>query len=808
MSNNMSYDAGPIPATAASSTTQGAASSEAATLDPNSLIFHPRDADVLCGRGGAALRHPGNQTYRRLVNLNKGLYITCLKTEKLKISRSIVAAIREQNGRFLEKSTDQNAWYDIGDKKAVEKTSQALREGQPKLRQKIIEMGVAVSPNENEQVYADSNDKDSTTIPSGATTQMLQQHPQMFQPGFDPQRSNPTLSSNSLQQQHDNLQNQQMRLNTQQQVAPFAMTSSSSSMSNSQDLHAELLRRLSLHDLNQSISTANPSIQQQQQQQQSMSTNSIQNTFSQQSMNPMEQQLLEQQLLQQQQQLLYNQQQNRNQQRPPMTNSRASFARELGISESQLSIMSEFSSYGGSISGLCSMTNGSGPLNASGRSGLGSTTSLTDIQTLMNIDSSFRNALMGLPIGSVNTINAGDQASMDNTIATNGTNNSNGAYLNNNVMQQQQQQQRQFQQQNNYFAMGQNIPGVGVTNAPTYQQQVTATAPTPGMIASNGAAMGGVAMNSNSNNFDRRGVFAKMKYSRPPSVQSVSGVGVSQRNVPSGDPGGGQQQLLYQQQQQQQQQGGLASQTMHSTATTEDMPNFHFVDNNGMESTMSFISTLSNTMHSTANLASTTATGTLPNHNVAAGNMGNQALYDPNLMQKHQQQLLHQQQQQQQLLQQQQQQQQQQYNNTTPTFPTMNPPSGFTTYDTGFSKVVVETAKVIDHSSGAGRNSNSNAFNDAMSIGSRLSLMSGLSRISDTSYDNSIFSDLSKKIGNVSTRSMAMSEMSALEIQELNEDDDNDEAGEDQEVDVDDESAHGDLDNHGGETAPDVHRRI
>lgn len=102
---------------------------------------NPRDSDVLCGRGGAALRHPGNQTYRRLVHLNKGLYITCLKAEKLKISRSIVAAIREQNGRFLERDTKKSTWYDIGDRKAMEKTSQALREGQPKLRQKIVELG-------------------------------------------------------------------------------------------------------------------------------------------------------------------------------------------------------------------------------------------------------------------------------------------------------------------------------------------------------------------------------------------------------------------------------------------------------------------------------------------------------------------------------------------------------------------------------------------------------------------------------------------------------------------------------------------
>lgn len=48
-------------------------------------------------------------------------------------------------------------------------------------------------------------------------------------------------------------------------------------------------------------------------------------------------------------------------------------------------------------------------------------------------------------------------------------------------------------------------------------------------------------------------------------------------------------------------------------------------------------------------------------------------------------------------------------------------------------------------------------------FGSRRSLMSGLSKISDSSDVNSIFSDLSKKIGNVSTRSIAMSEFSNID---------------------------------------------
>lgn len=53
-----------------------------------------------------------------------------------------MAAIRKSNGRFLERSKDLQSWYDIGDAKATEKTSQALREGQPKLRKRMIDHGI------------------------------------------------------------------------------------------------------------------------------------------------------------------------------------------------------------------------------------------------------------------------------------------------------------------------------------------------------------------------------------------------------------------------------------------------------------------------------------------------------------------------------------------------------------------------------------------------------------------------------------------------------------------------------------------
>ena len=66
------------------------------------------------------------------------MYITCPKRHKIIVSRSIVEAVRRQNppGRFLIKEND-GLWYDIGHAKALEKTSQALREGAIDIRKEM-----------------------------------------------------------------------------------------------------------------------------------------------------------------------------------------------------------------------------------------------------------------------------------------------------------------------------------------------------------------------------------------------------------------------------------------------------------------------------------------------------------------------------------------------------------------------------------------------------------------------------------------------------------------------------------------------
>jgi len=74
-----------------------------------------------------------------LVAANKQLYITLPKRQKMLLSRSIVNAVRSQNppGRFLQKDGKTKLWFDVGDQRAQEKTSQALREGAPDIRKKV-----------------------------------------------------------------------------------------------------------------------------------------------------------------------------------------------------------------------------------------------------------------------------------------------------------------------------------------------------------------------------------------------------------------------------------------------------------------------------------------------------------------------------------------------------------------------------------------------------------------------------------------------------------------------------------------------
>lgn len=94
--------------------------------EDNDCENNPKDADVLCGRGGKVNKHPGNIVYRKVVEYNKSYYQSVHKKHRILVSQSIVKAILNYGGRFMGQKGKE--WTPICFKRAVQKTSQALRE--------------------------------------------------------------------------------------------------------------------------------------------------------------------------------------------------------------------------------------------------------------------------------------------------------------------------------------------------------------------------------------------------------------------------------------------------------------------------------------------------------------------------------------------------------------------------------------------------------------------------------------------------------------------------------------------------------
>jgi hypothetical protein len=101
-------------------------------------IKKPHDNDVLYGRGGGTNHHPGNKIYRRTVEKKKLDYVLSKRLDKPLVALDIIKKWRSQSppGRFLKLDETTGLWSDVGDKKAREKTSQALREKAPDIRKK------------------------------------------------------------------------------------------------------------------------------------------------------------------------------------------------------------------------------------------------------------------------------------------------------------------------------------------------------------------------------------------------------------------------------------------------------------------------------------------------------------------------------------------------------------------------------------------------------------------------------------------------------------------------------------------------
>ena len=84
---------------------------------------------VVCGRGcGHFATSKGNQAFRKLVEKSLDRYEDAPKTNKMDISQKIVAIVRKRGGKFLHYDPDSSKWTDMGDRRAIEKTSQTFRD--------------------------------------------------------------------------------------------------------------------------------------------------------------------------------------------------------------------------------------------------------------------------------------------------------------------------------------------------------------------------------------------------------------------------------------------------------------------------------------------------------------------------------------------------------------------------------------------------------------------------------------------------------------------------------------------------------
>ena len=99
------------------------------TYEPEVREYHEvTQDDVLCHRGGFANKHPGNLRYHQVKVTLQPLYEATVKAKKREVTQQLVDAVHAWGGRFLEQEEDTERWFEIHEKKALTKASQALRE--------------------------------------------------------------------------------------------------------------------------------------------------------------------------------------------------------------------------------------------------------------------------------------------------------------------------------------------------------------------------------------------------------------------------------------------------------------------------------------------------------------------------------------------------------------------------------------------------------------------------------------------------------------------------------------------------------
>jgi hypothetical protein len=105
---------------------------ENASLESSNELT-PTEHDILCGRGTSTNKHPGNISYRKMIERCKPIYRELLtKDDKRDYSKLVKEHIEQCGGRFLKKCLILGTWVKMDDNDARKKVSQSLRESKKK----------------------------------------------------------------------------------------------------------------------------------------------------------------------------------------------------------------------------------------------------------------------------------------------------------------------------------------------------------------------------------------------------------------------------------------------------------------------------------------------------------------------------------------------------------------------------------------------------------------------------------------------------------------------------------------------------
>jgi hypothetical protein len=111
---------------------------------------------------GGTNHHIGNKRYRKMVEERKIDYVNCKRLDKPLVALGIIREWRGQTptGRFLKMDEKTGLWNDVGDRKAREKTSQALREKAPQIREELEKDRIARERRERGESTEDEEEED------------------------------------------------------------------------------------------------------------------------------------------------------------------------------------------------------------------------------------------------------------------------------------------------------------------------------------------------------------------------------------------------------------------------------------------------------------------------------------------------------------------------------------------------------------------------------------------------------------------------------------------------------------------------